>query len=60
MRVTGHGLRAQFAENNALMHDIVPSSLGGEKNQKEKEDMQVQLGKLSEDMGHNRLCGHGD
>lgn len=56
MGVTGHGLRAQFAENNALMHDIVPPSLGGEKNQKEKEDMQVQLGKLSEDMGHHRLC----
>lgn len=55
MGVTGHGLRAQFAENNALMHGIVPPSLGGSKNQKKKEDMKVQLGKLSEDMGHHRL-----
>jgi len=52
--VTGHGLRAQFAENNALAHGILPPSMGGTKGQMEKGAMKVLLERLSEDMGHHR------
>ncbi|MEA5097317.1 MAG: integrase domain-containing protein, partial [Burkholderiaceae bacterium] len=52
--VTGHGLRAQFAENNALAHGIIPPTMGGTTTQYEKKEMKVRLGKLSEAMGHGR------
>ena len=51
---TGHGLRAQFAENNALLHGILPPTLGGSKNQVEKDEMKIRLRKLAEAMGHSR------
>ena len=55
MGVTGHGLRAQFSENNALAHGILPPSMGGTGGQLEKLEMQTRLEMLSEDMGHHRI-----
>lgn len=52
--VTGHSLRAQFAENNALVHGIIPPSMGGAKGQISKERLRTILLRLSENMGHSR------
>ena len=52
--ITGHGLRAQFAENNALIHGLLPPTLGGSKNQYEKTEQDTRLKQLSEAMGHHR------
>lgn len=52
--VTSRGLRAQFAENHALMHGLVPPTLGGTKDQMGKDELKTRTGKLSEAMGHVR------
>lgn len=52
--ITGHSLRAQFAENNALVHGIIPPSMGGAKGQMSKDRLRTILLRLSENMGHNR------
>lgn len=53
--VTGHSLRAQFAENNALVHGVTPPSLGGTQGQMSKSQLRPILMKLSQAMGHNRI-----
>lgn len=55
LRVSGHSFRAQFAENNALAHGIIPPSIGGTKGQMPKPDMKVRLTRLSEALGHHRV-----
>lgn len=53
--VTGHGLRAESAENEALRKGLLPPSLGGTRNQLPKEQMQeIALG-VSNYLGHNDL-----
>ena len=52
--VTGHSLRAQYAENNALVHGIMPPSLGGVQGQLPKMVLRPILLKLSQAMGHDR------
>ena len=51
---TGHGLRAQFAEQLALAKGYVPATLGGVKNQIPKEDEDVIRHQVSESLGHSR------
>ena len=51
---TGHGGRAQFAENAALIAQFIPGTLGGTKGQKDKDDIKVLKQKISELMGHSR------
>lgn len=53
--VTGHGLRAQFAENAALIASLIPVTLGGTGGQMEKDDMNLQRARVSEKLGHSRL-----
>lgn len=53
--VTGHGLRAQFSENHALLNGIIPPSLGGTKCQKNKADMKTKMKQISEALGHHRI-----
>src|SRR5476651_2349168 len=36
---TGHGLRAQYAENSALIAGMIPATLGGTKGQMDKESL---------------------
>jgi integrase len=52
--VTGHGLRAQFSENNALANGLIPPSMGGMKNQMSKQQRKTITEILSEAMGHHR------
>jgi integrase len=53
--VTGHGLRAQFAENAALIASLIPVTLGGTGGQMDKDVMNLQRAKVSEKLGHSRL-----
>ncbi|RYF52128.1 MAG: hypothetical protein EOO38_01295 [Cytophagaceae bacterium] len=52
--VVGHGLRAQFAENSALLLDFIPATLGGTPGQKDRGQIEVDLLKTSESLGHSR------
>jgi len=52
---TGHGLRSQFAENAALLKDIIPPTLGGTPGQMAREDLNVGRMQVSESLGHSRL-----
>ena len=52
--VTGHSLRALFAENNALTSGVLPPSLGGEKKQHDTAEMKIREAKIAQSMGHNR------
>lgn len=53
--VTGHGLRAQFAENAALIASLIPVTLGGTGGQMEKDEMNLRRAKASEKLGHSRI-----
>ena len=52
--VTGHGLRAQFAENAALLRDLIPATLGGTPGQMPREDLDLTRLQVSELLGHSR------
>lgn len=52
--VTGHGLRAQYAENAALIASLIPVTLGGTGGQMDKDEMNLQRAKVSEKLGHSR------
>ncbi|APR93803.1 hypothetical protein PATSB16_04590 [Pandoraea thiooxydans] len=54
--VTGHGLRAEYAENEALLRGLIPATLGGSADQMLKEDIAVVQAQVSENMGHSRLA----
>lgn len=53
--VTGHGLRAQFAENAALHSYLIPPTLGGTGGQMAKSDLDVKRAQISEQLGHSRI-----
>lgn len=53
--VTGHGLRAQFAENAALIASLVPVTLGGTGGQMDKDELNLKRAKVSEKLGHSRV-----
>jgi site-specific recombinase XerC len=57
--VTGHGLRAQYAENTALILGFVPGTLGGKDNQIDPEDLAVMKTITSENLGHHRISVTG-
>lgn len=57
--VTGHGLRAQFAENAALLRGLIPPTLGGTGGQMEKEDINLVRLQVSEKLGHSRVSVTG-
>jgi len=52
--VTGHGLRAQFAENAALLRHLIPVTLGGTGGQMPREDLDLSRLQVSEQLGHSR------
>jgi integrase len=52
--VSGHGLRAQYAENAALIADVIPPTLGGTSGQMPKEDLDLKRIQVSELLGHSR------
>ncbi len=53
--VTGHGLRAQFAENAALIAHVIPPTLGGTGGQMPRDELNVKLTQISELLGHSRI-----
>jgi integrase len=57
--VTGHGLRAQYAENAALLISVIPPTLGGTGGQMVKEDLDLKRAQVSELLGHSRIAVTG-
>jgi integrase len=53
--VTGHGLRAQYAENAALMMHLIPPTLGGTGGQLPKDVITLHRQQVSENLGHSRV-----
>jgi site-specific recombinase XerD len=53
--VTGHGLRAQYAENAALIAKMIPPTLGGTRSQMDRRDLDVKRAQISELLGHSRI-----
>lgn len=52
--VTGHGLRAEYAEDMSLLFGLLPATMGGTKNQMSRDDEDLIRLKVSENMGHSR------
>lgn len=52
--VTGHGLRAQYAENAALFANLIPPTLGGTAGQMTRDERQLKSSRVSQLLGHNR------
>ena len=50
----GHGMRAEYAENIALMHGLLPPVLGGKSSQMEVDARLSILRMVAENMGHHR------
>lgn len=50
----GHGMRAEYAENIALMHGLLPPVLGGKSSQMEVDARLSVLRMVAENMGHHR------
>ena len=53
--VTGHGLRAQFAENAALLAKFVPPTLGGDRHMADANDLLLGRMKVAEALGHSEI-----
>jgi integrase len=54
-QVTGHGLRAQYAENAALLKGLIPPTLGGTPGQMPRDDLDLMRLQVSEQLGHSRI-----
>jgi len=52
--VTGHSLRAEFAEDTALRKGYIPPTLGGTEQQMPKEDRVIIQKKVCEELGHSK------
>ncbi|SFB27950.1 Glycerol-3-phosphate cytidylyltransferase, cytidylyltransferase family [Collimonas sp. OK607] len=52
--VTGHGLRAQFAENHSLLLGMMPPTLGGLPGQMARDELQSRQTRLAQALGHDR------
>lgn len=50
----GHGLRAEYAENIAMLHGLVPPVLGGKSSQLDQDSRLVIQNIVSRNMGHHR------
>lgn len=53
--VTGHGARAEYAENLLILSGIKPPTLGGTADQLPKSELQAALLSTQQKMGHNNL-----
>ena len=52
--ITGHGLRAEYAEDMALMKGFLPATRGGTKGQLDQETLDLARLQVAENMGHSR------
>ncbi|MGY6126712.1 integrase domain-containing protein (plasmid) [Paraburkholderia strydomiana] len=53
--VCGHGLRAEYAENCALLEGFVPTTLGGKGDEFDADEMRNRKKRVSERLGHSRV-----
>jgi len=58
--VTGHSIRAEFAENLAMQLGLLPGTLGGTTDQLPKEEVDLIRARVSENLGHSRLSITGN
>lgn len=56
---TGHGLRAEYAENAALIAGIVPPTLSGDGREVSKDELDLKRAQVSENLGHSRISVTG-
>lgn len=52
--VTGHGLRAEYAEDMSMLLGLIPATRGGTKGQMSQDDEDTIRLQVSENMGHSR------
>ena len=52
--VTGHGMRAEYAEDMSMLMGLIPATRGGTKGQMSREDEDTIRLQVSENMGHSR------
>ncbi|WP_166618377.1 integrase domain-containing protein [Paraburkholderia madseniana] len=52
--VCGHGLRAEYAENCALLEGFTPATLGGTGDEMSPEELRIKHKRVSERLGHHR------
>lgn len=57
--ITGHGLRAEYAEDMALMKGFLPATRGGIKGQLDQETLDLARLQVAENMGHSRTSVTG-
>lgn len=57
--ITGHGLRAQYAEDMALLKGFAPATIGGTSGQLEQENLDLARLQISKNMGHSRISVTG-
>jgi integrase len=53
--VCGHGLRAEYAENCALLEGFVPTTLGGKGDEFDADEIRNRKKRVSERLGHSRV-----
>lgn len=53
--VCGHGMRAEYAENCALLEGFVPATLGGKGDEFDADEMRNRKKRVSERLGHSRV-----
>lgn len=54
VNATGHGARAEYAENCMLLQGFVPATLGGKANQMSRDEYRTRALRVSENLGHVR------
>lgn len=53
--VTGHGLRAEYAEDMSILMGLIPATRGGTKDQMSQDDEDTIRLQVSENIGHSRM-----
>lgn len=57
--ITGHGLRAEYAENMAILKGFIPATIGGDRYQLrdklDQENFNLARMQIAENMGHSRV-----
>jgi integrase len=57
--ITGHGLRAEYSEDMALMKGFLPATRGGTNGQLDQETLDLARLQVAENMGHSRTSVTG-
>ncbi|WP_172160299.1 site-specific integrase [Paraburkholderia elongata] len=52
---SAHGMRAEYAENIAMLHGLLPATLGGKADQMDQADLRLRQEEVMECLGHSRV-----